>query len=97
ELAELGDALDAARGGRGCLVLVSGPPGAGKTALAEELAGLARERDVAVAWGRCFEGGGTPAYWAWAEILRACVRAFAHRAEGEPGDSDLRRLAQIVP
>jgi predicted ATPase len=52
ELAELGDALDAARAGRGCLVLVSGPPGAGKTALAEELAVIAGERGVAVAWGR---------------------------------------------
>jgi hypothetical protein len=27
-----------------------------------------------VAWGRCWEAVGAPAYWPWAQSLRACIR-----------------------
>ncbi|GAA3435553.1 ATP-binding protein [Kutzneria kofuensis] len=40
-LTELGAALDRARAGRGGLVLVTGPAGAGKTRVAAEVAGRA--------------------------------------------------------
>ena len=26
-----------------------------------------------VAWGRCWEGGGAPAYWPWVQVLRSLV------------------------
>lgn len=74
-LADLDAALDAAEGGRGGLVLVSGDPGIGKTRLVNELAVRARTRGVLVLTGRCWEGGGAPAYWPWAQVFRAWMRA----------------------
>ena len=63
----LGGALD----GAGRLVLCVGEPGIGKTRLAQELAGLALAGGTAVAWGRCVEAEGAPAYWAWRQVLRS--------------------------
>lgn len=68
ELAILAGALDAARAGEGSLQLLVGEPGIGKTALALEFG--ARAAPVHVVWGRCWEGGGAPAYWPWREILQ---------------------------
>ena len=59
--------LDEARGGRGRLVLCVGEAGIGKTRLCQELAGLAvGER---LAWGRCADIEGAPAFWPWREVL----------------------------
>jgi len=63
--------LTAAVGGTGRLVLCVGEPGIGKTRLAQELAGLALAGGTAVAWGRCVEAEGAPAYWAWRQVLRS--------------------------
>ncbi|WP_433787670.1 ATP-binding protein [Actinomycetospora sp. CA-101289] len=70
ELALLEARLDAARAGTGGLVLCAGEPGIGKTRLAQELAGRALARGVAVAWGRCAEAEGAPAFWPWRQVLR---------------------------
>ena len=64
-------ALDAALAGHGRLVLLSGEAGIGKTALATHFADLAAANGVAVAWGRCAEGDGIPAFWPWTQVLRA--------------------------
>jgi predicted ATPase len=71
ELDALSSALQAARGGTGRLVLCAGEPGIGKTRLAQELAGRALAAGVPVAWGRCVEGGGAPAFWPWRSVLRS--------------------------
>jgi hypothetical protein len=50
-----------------------------------------------VAWGRCWEAGGAPAYWPWLQAVRSLVRDL--------GADDLRRLvgrdgphiAQLLP
>ncbi|HYX43899.1 MAG TPA: AAA family ATPase, partial [Acidimicrobiales bacterium] len=63
--------LDAARAGAGCLVLCVGEPGIGKTRLAQELAGIALARGTGVAWGRCVEAEGSPAFWPWRQALRS--------------------------
>ena len=71
ELEALHTSLEAARGGSGRLVLCEGEPGAGKTRIAQELAGMALAEGVAVAWGRCVEAEGAPAFWPWRQALRS--------------------------
>ena len=55
-------------------MLIGGEPGIGKSRLAEELASRAKERGAEVHWGRCWEAGGAPPYWPWAQALRSCIR-----------------------
>src|SRR5215218_4631180 len=70
-VAELVAGLEDAAGGRGRLFLIAGEPGIGKTWLAEHLAGLASTRGTRVLWGRCWEAGGAPPFWPWAQVLGA--------------------------
>jgi tetratricopeptide (TPR) repeat protein len=74
ELASLSGGLDDANAGQGGLVLIGGEPGIGKSRLADELAGLARDRGFLVLWGRAWEDAGAPAYWPWIQILRSFLR-----------------------
>ncbi len=97
ELERLERSLVEASGGRGSIQLLAGEPGVGKSSLADALSLSARERGVLVLWGRCWEGGGAPAFWPWVQVVRDYVRA-------EGGEDLLRRLgpaarplAQLVP
>lgn len=74
ELAFLVGAFEESLEGRGRLVLLSGEPGIGKTRLADELTALARDRGARVLWGRCWEAGGSPAYWPWVQSIRSYIR-----------------------
>src|SRR5690242_432162 len=49
--------------------MVTGAPGIGKTALADELTRRARQAGVTTCWGGCLEGGGAPAYLPWTRVL----------------------------
>jgi hypothetical protein len=69
ELARLERHLGVTTGGT--LVALRGPPGIGKTALADATAALARNRGFAVAWASCAAGVGTPDLWPWTQIVRA--------------------------
>src|SRR5215472_4815144 len=73
ELAELRAGLIDVTAGHGHLFLLSGEPGVGKTRLADEFGRLTLAQGVRVAWGRCWEGGGAPAYWPWTQVIRACL------------------------
>src|ERR1700694_2572764 len=73
ELGELRAALEGANAGHGRLFLLSGEPGIGKTRLAEEVAREATTQGMRAIWGRCWEGGGAPAYWPWVQILRSLI------------------------
>src|SRR3954449_751325 len=75
ELAELEAALDGALAGRGGLVVLTGEPGIGKTALARAFVARAERRGASYAWGTCWDGGGAPPYWPWVQIVRAIARA----------------------
>jgi len=70
ELGELRVALTEALGGSNRVVLITGEPGVGKTALAVQLAGEAEALGVAVRWGRGSEREGAPAFWPWIQIVR---------------------------
>jgi DNA-binding SARP family transcriptional activator len=70
EMAVLDAGLDDALAGRGRLFIVVGPPGAGKTHLADEVASRAKGRGAAVRWGRGWDGGDAPEYWPWRQAIR---------------------------
>jgi tetratricopeptide (TPR) repeat protein len=74
EIALLQAALAAARRGSGRLVLVSGPPGIGKSRLAAEFADRVAADGARVLIGRNWEAGGAPAYWPWVQALRSYLR-----------------------
>lgn len=60
---------------RGRALVITGEPGIGKTRLCDELTSLARGAGLDVAWGRCWDGGGAPAFWVWAQVLDGAVAA----------------------
>jgi DNA-binding SARP family transcriptional activator len=70
ELALLEAGLDDALTGRGRLFVLVGPPGVGKTHVADELASRAKRRGALVRWGRGWDGGEAPPYWPWRQALR---------------------------
>jgi AAA ATPase domain len=63
--------LERAARGAGRLLLFTGEPGIGKSRLSEQMASDALERGWSVAWGRCWEAGGAPAYWPWRQVFRS--------------------------
>jgi DNA-binding SARP family transcriptional activator/tetratricopeptide (TPR) repeat protein len=97
QLADLGSALADAGAGRGCLVLVSGGLGIGKSRLAAVLAEQARREGVETLWGSVSEGGGMPPNWPWVQVFQ---RWLAGRDVGEIRrltGADAPVLAQMVP
>jgi DNA-binding SARP family transcriptional activator/RecA/RadA recombinase len=104
QLAALDKALSGAPAGRGRLLLVAGEPGIGKTRLAEEAARRAASQGLQVAWGRCFEGEGAPAFWPWVQIARELLAGVEpeelHRLLG-PSSAELSQLLpelkELVP
>lgn len=73
ELEHLEASLCRAAGGSGCVQMLAGEPGAGKTRLAEETAARAESRGFRVLSGRCHEAAGAPAYWPWVQALRPLI------------------------
>src|SRR5215472_3460067 len=97
ELAELREGLEGAIAGSGRLFLVSGEPGIGKTRLTHELCAKARALGAKVLWGRCWEGGGAPAYWPWLQLIRGYARAVDEPTLARTMDRVSPHLAQLVP
>ncbi|MGY1616310.1 ATP-binding protein [Geodermatophilus sp. SYSU D00691] len=88
ELDELTGRIAAAAGGRGGLLLLSGPAGIGKTRTVEEATATA----PAVAWGRCVDDPGAPPLWPWRRVMRtlpAVQAAVAEALAGVDGATDL--------
>ena len=76
ELDELGAAFADASDGHGAVFLVCGEPGIGKSRMMEVLAASARADGWTVLVGRCWDGGGAPAYWPWVQVVRAAGGDF---------------------
>jgi class 3 adenylate cyclase len=97
EMGELLAGFEDARSGRGRLFLLSGEPGIGKTRIAHELASIASANGARVAWGRCWEGGGAPAYWPWIQVMRACVGRSDREQFATLAGQGAHDIAQLVP
>ena len=97
EMADLVAGLEDAIRGRMRLLLVAGEPGIGKTWLAEHLAGQATTRGARVLWVRCWEGGGAPPFWPWAQLLRALAEDLDDQALATRLGAGVGPMAQLVP
>jgi DNA-binding SARP family transcriptional activator len=75
ELHDLRGVIADVRAGVPRWVTLAGEAGIGKTRLAEEIAVLAREAGLEVAWGRCHEDDDAPPYWPWTQLLRSFTGA----------------------
>lgn len=97
EMSALCAAVEDQIAGSGRLFLIYGEPGIGKTRLAEELSTQAASWGVKVAWGRCWEGGGAPAYWSLIQIIRTCTDGLSgDNLKSLLGDN-AAHLGQLVP
>jgi len=85
EMSLLRKCWERAEGGEGCLVLIRGEPGIGKTRLAEEACHHVRQRGRWVVRANCYEHEHTLPYGPLTDILRGAL-AIAR-------DYDLRRLS----
>src|SRR5208282_25175 len=97
ELSELRGGLATVAGGRGQLFCIVGEPGIGKTRLAEEIATDAERTGAKVAWGRCWEGGGAPAYWPWTQALRHCMSAIDPRTSDATLSTTAQQMLGLKP
>jgi TolB-like protein/Tfp pilus assembly protein PilF/predicted ATPase len=105
ERAELREAFNAAKAGRGALLCIAGEPGIGKTTIVEDfLAELAKEPQCTIARGRCSERlAGTEAYLPLLEALESLLRdSAASSSEPVSMAAAMKRLAptwyaQVVP
>jgi class 3 adenylate cyclase/tetratricopeptide (TPR) repeat protein len=100
ERADLRRAVDAARGGHGSLVLVSGEAGVGKTRLLQDIDAEADAKGLRVLVGHCVKMEGHAPYLPFAEMIeRAIVTSRSpmtlRRALGEAAP-EIARLAPAV-
>ena len=98
ELAVLDAALARSLDGQAGIVLVAGPPGIGKTRLAQALAERsAATHELLVLWGRCPEEPGAPPYWPWLQALRSFVALHTPAAVQAAVSGAAAHLAGIDP
>jgi tetratricopeptide (TPR) repeat protein len=97
EAAELAAGLEEAVGGQGRLFLIAGEPGIGKTWLAEHLVGHAIQRGTRVLWGRCWEGGGAPPFWPWAQMIGTLAEDYDGAVLAAYLGAGAGSVAQVVP
>ncbi|MGV0850838.1 BTAD domain-containing putative transcriptional regulator [Mycolicibacterium phlei] len=71
ELAVAGEALTRTVGGATRWMVLSGPPGIGKTRLAEEISQQAAAAGGDVVWVSCPDEGATPPWWPMRQLVRA--------------------------
>ena len=97
DVAALRTDLASVRAGRGRVALVAGEPGVGKTRLVEEIANEAAEAGAIVAWGRCYEGRGAPAFWPWVQIIGDLLDRCDRAAVADALRTTAGDLAPVIP
>jgi DNA-binding SARP family transcriptional activator len=97
ELRELLDTYERTTA-RGCLIVLEGEPGIGKTRLAETFIAEVRDHGAAVVAARCYEGESGLAYAAIADGLRAALRdpVVAEKLKAVP-DNWLAEVVGLFP
>ncbi|MDX1405796.1 MAG: AAA family ATPase [Woeseiaceae bacterium] len=91
EIDAIDRAIDALASGRGQVLMLSGEPGIGKSALARLAADRAAAASIPAYVGFAWEGGGAPAYWPWTQLLTSLVR------EQKPDAALTAGLGQLLP
>ena len=97
ERAEARRLLDQAVSGHGGVLLLGGEPGVGKTRLAEEVLGEARQRGCLALTGRCYETEGTPPFIPWVEIVERAASIVPNAAFREALGDAAPEIAKLVP
>ena len=97
ELVLLERAFEDAQASRGRAFLIAGDAGIGKTTLVEAFSTDLQERGAGVAWGRCWEAGGAPAYWPWVQALRGLLAVPGVLAALDPARAFLDVVATLIP
>jgi tetratricopeptide (TPR) repeat protein len=102
ELRELDAGLNDARLGRGRFFLITGEPGIGKSRLADELAAHAVSTGMLVLRAASGEGGGTPAYWSFIQLIRAALGradrdSLLKRLSADYAPHVMQDVAQLIP
>jgi hypothetical protein len=89
-VAELDRSVADAIDGRGGVVLLTGEPGIGKTAVAMDAVIRAERHRVRTLWAAAWDGGGAPDYWPWIQVFRSIASDRSRRGVGaEDGLPDL--------
>ena len=95
ELGELDLGVRDALASHGRLFLLTGEPGVGKSRLAGTLSMRAEARGCRAIWGRCWEGGGAPAYWPWRQAMRDAGRTLPE-PEGDDDTAQFRFFEAVT-
>jgi tetratricopeptide (TPR) repeat protein len=97
ELKQLQSAFDGAMSGQGALMMVTGEPGIGKTALCEQLATYVTLRGGRTLVGHCYEAGSLSLpYLAFVEALRSYVLSRETKDLREELGSGAADVARII-
>lgn len=90
EIAAVDRAIAALKQGSGHVMMFSGEPGIGKSALARLAMRRAASASISVYCGFAWESGGAPAYWPWTQLLTSLVN------EREPAAAQVAGLRQLL-
>jgi len=97
ELERLRGAWGKAAEGHGGVIVISGPPGIGKTRVAERFAAECERSGAQALFGRAREGEGVPALWVWVQVLRRLLAGDADgRVRGALANA-AAELADLLP
>src|SRR5215210_2312884 len=97
ELAALRGLIASAVDGHGCVGMLFGEPGIGKTRLLREMAALARAEGATVCFGTCYEGEGAAPYHPWVEVLTQYARTLEPESLQERARESAAIVARVVP
>jgi len=97
EFGQLSAALRDTLGGQGCLAVLVGEPGIGKTRTAQEFMDRCVGQDVPVLWATCYEGEEVPPYGPWIAAFQKYIRASKATTLVTQMDQGAAVIAEIIP